>query len=86
MTLGRLGGHFIENADALTRNQGRIHEQKGPVCANHVSGGLQINGFAFGEAATHLQRNLKGKTDRAPTFWVTGSLHLRAFWQGLTCS
>src|SRR5258708_26862642 len=82
VTLGGLGGHFIENADVLTGNQGRIHEQKGPVRADHVSRGLQINGFAFGQAATHLKGNLKGKSNRAPTLRVACSLHAKAFWKG----
>ncbi len=50
--------------------------------AYHVSGSLQINGFAFGEAATHLHWNLERQSDRAPTFRVSGSLHKDAFAMG----
>ena len=82
VALDGLGSHFIEDADILPWDQRRIHEQKGTVRADDISRGLQINGFAFGEAATHPHGNLEGKPNRAATFWVTGSLHMEALVRG----
>ncbi len=78
VALGRVGSHLIENANALAGNEGRIHEQKGAVGADDVSGSLQVNGFAFGEAAAHLYRDLKGQPDCSPTLRIAGSLHKKA--------
>src|SRR6266704_3300619 len=82
MTLGRFGRHLIENTDVLPGNEGRIHKQEGSVGAHHVSGSLQINGFAFGEAATYFHWDLERQPNRAPTFRVSSSLHKRRLCNG----
>src|SRR5207253_2125461 len=63
-------------------NEGRIHKQEGSVGAHHVSGSLQINGFAFGEAATYFHWDLERQPNRAPTFRVSSSLHKRRLCNG----
>jgi len=75
VALGRLGGHLIENANALARDERCIHEEKGAVGADNVGGGLQVDGFAFGEAAAHLHGDLQWEADGSATLWVAGSLH-----------
>ncbi len=82
MTLGRFGRHLIENTDVLPGDEGRIHKQEGSVGAHHVSGSLQINGFAFGEAATYFHWDLERQPNRAPTFRVSSSLHKRRLCNG----
>lgn len=77
MALGRLGGHFIEDANVLPGDEGRIHEEKSPVGADDVGGGLEVDGLAFGQTAAHLHRNLKWEADSSATLWVTNSLHNR---------
>ncbi len=84
MALGRLGGHFIENANILAGDERRIHEQKSAVGADNVSGGLQVDGFALGEAAADLHGNLQGEADGSTTLWVAGSLHKKVPWKGLS--
>jgi len=81
-TLCRFGCHLVENTDVLPRDEGRIHQQQGPVGAYHVRGGLQINGFALGQAAAHFHGDLKRQPNRAPTLRVSGSLHTQAFATG----
>jgi hypothetical protein len=78
-TLHRIGSMLVENSDGLARNQRCIHENQGAVGAYNVSGGFQVNRFAFGQAATHRQRNLKGEASRTPTFGIASSLHDAAF-------
>src|SRR5258708_32596740 len=67
---------LVEDLDGLAGDQGRIHEHQGPVGAYNVSGSLQVDGFAFRQAATDGQRNLKGKARSAPTFGISRPLHL----------
>lgn len=75
VALGRLGGHFIEDANALAGDERRIHEQESTVGADDVRGCLQVDGFAFGEAAAHLHGDLKRQAYSPAPFWVAGSLH-----------
>ena len=77
----RLGGMLVENFDGLAGDQWSIHEHQGTVSGNDVGGGLEVDGFAFWQAATHRQRNLERKACSAPAFWITSSLH-KATWKG----
>src|SRR5713226_10725370 len=74
----RLGGMLVEDFDDLAGNQRGIHKHKGPVGTHDVGGGLEVDGFAFGQAAAHRQRNLKGKARGTPTFGIASSLHKAA--------
>ncbi len=47
--------------------------------ADDIGGGLQVDRFALGETAANLYRNLKRQADRAAPFWVSCSMHKRAF-------
>jgi len=49
----------LNDRTVLARDQRCIHENKVLIGLTDVSGGLQVEGFAFGQAATHRQRNLR---------------------------
>src|SRR5713226_4495747 len=76
-----LSGMLVENFDGLAGDQRSIHEYQGAVGGHDVSGGFQVDSFAFRQAATYRQRNLKGNTRSAPALGIASSLH-KATWKG----
>jgi len=83
VTFDGFASHLIEHPDGLPRDKGRIHKQERSMGADNVRGGLQVDRFAFGETATNLQWDLKGQANRTAPFWVSRSMHMRAFGEGL---
>ncbi|SRR6266851_1484530 len=71
----RLGGMLVEDFDDLPGDQRGVHEHQCPMGAHDVGRGPKVDRFAFGQAATHRQRNLKGKARGAPTLGISSSLH-----------